>query len=433
MLTDVDLNAPTSGSGWDDATPGVDPSGAASVSATSRHYSSSQSLAPSSSKNNNIRSSNTNTNNARRTTTMLRGRRSYNFTMKRPRRHVAKRSIQSLPLNQMEQIEEEKEMLLGMDMGNGGGNNRRGGSGGGDTNDGSSSSFKASKIAMGLFLVVCSLGGYRGLNEYISMRKQQSRSSAFSRISEIVGMGSSSGPGENVTKSFRGSSASSTNEEDRELIEEGQANNNSQGDTTSSTEEDQNQNQQPNIEDIPTILFDVTIIAPPQLSNLVNVWEESYNPDTTNKLFFWHIPRSGSTSITRIASYCLGLTIASEAGKAEAAVGSTSNNGLRIVEGLDGMRFANVDMSHPNGIEQAQSLQIGSSPYIDLVSSPYLWESAGVFDVNRKGYMVAMIRHPIERAVSLYYSMRKNPMYEKSVGPLHSIEQYAKSSLVENK
>ena len=284
---------------------------------------------------------------------------------------------------------------------------------------------------MGLFLVVCSLGGYRGLNDYVSMRKQQSRSSAFSRISEIVGMGSSSGPGENVTKSFRGSSASSTNEEDRELIEEGQANNNSQGDTTSSTEE--NQNQQPNIEDIPTILFDVTIIAPPQLSNLVNVWEESYNPDTTNKLFFWHIPRSGSTSITRIASYCLGLTIASEAGKAEAIVGSATNNGLRIVEGLDGMRFANVDMSHPNGIEQAQSLQIGSSPYIDLVSSPYLWESAGVFDENRKGYMVAMIRHPIERAVSLYYSMRKNPMYEKSVGPLHSIEQYAKSSLVENK
>lgn len=47
--------------------------------------------------------------------------------------------------------------------------------------------------------------------------------------------------------------------------------------------------------------------------------------------------------------------------------------------------------------------------------------------------MIAMFRHPIERAASLYYSMRKNPQYEKQVGALTSIEQYAKSSMVENK
>ena len=48
-------------------------------------------------------------------------------------------------------------------------------------------------------------------------------------------------------------------------------------------------------------------------------------------------------------------------------------------------------------------------------------------------YMIAMFREPIERAVSLYYSMRRSKKYATQVGSLSSVEQYAKSSLVENK
>jgi len=132
----------------------------------------------------------------------------------------------------------------------------------------------------------------------------------------------------------------------------------------------------------------------------------------------------------------MGLTIASEAGKTEMARAGggdgSSIQELRIVEGLDGVKFAAVDLSYPDGIAIAKSLNVGLSDRVDLVSSPYLWDTAGIFDGYHKGYMVAMFRHPIERATSLYFSMRKNPQYEKQVGSLSSIEQYAKSSLVEN-
>ena len=108
-------------------------------------------------------------------------------------------------------------------------------------------------------------------------------------------------------------------------------------------------------------------------------------------------------------------------------------NELRINEGPDGVLFANVDMSNPPGIQRAKSLNVGSSSQIDLITSSYLWDMSNIFDEQHKGYMVAMIRHPIERAASLYYSMKKNKQYEEQVGSLGTLEQYAKSSLVENK
>lgn len=281
----------------------------------------------------------------------------------------------------LEDIEEEKETLLGIDMSRDGVHD----------ND----PYRAPRVAFVLFLFVCSAVGYRGFNEYWL---------SWNTSSTIVT------ESEDVSLSFRGA------EEDDEhrgtlLLSEGEI------------------PEEGNIENIPTVLFDETINAPEQLSNLVNVFQEPYNPQK-NKLFFWHIPRSGSASFARIASYCMGLTIASEAGKSEVA--SAANGNLRIVESLDGMRFANVDTSNPDGIALAKTLRVGQSEKIDIVTSPYLWELAGIFDEVQKGYMVAMVRHPIERATSLYYSMKKNPQYEKQMNSLSSIEQYAKSSLVEN-
>ena len=252
--------------------------------------------------------------------------------------------------------------------------------------------------------MICCAGGYRGIDDYISRP---------------------------VKYAFRGSSStSSTTNADgsnREPL---------------STKDDINNTATiiQHIEEIPNV--DESIQLPDQLTNLVNIFSEPYNPKL-NKLFLWHIPRSGSTTITRIASYCLGLTIASQQGKSEvASMAGTENekddgpitviNELRINEGPDGVKFANVDMSNPQGIDHAKTLNVGSSPSIDLISSAYLWDLASIFDTQHQGYMIAMIRHPIERAVSLYYSMKNNKQYEEQVGSLSSVEQYAKSSLVEN-
>ncbi len=60
-------------------------------------------------------------------------------------------------------------------------------------------------------------------------------------------------------------------------------------------------------------------------------------------------------------------------------------NELRIMEDSDGIQFANVDMSYPLGIQQAKALNVGQNDDIDLISSPYLWDSASVFDGAYKG------------------------------------------------
>jgi hypothetical protein len=173
-----------------------------------------------------------------------------------------------------------------------------------------------------------------------------------------------------------------------------------------------------------------TVVIPKELQNLANVFHEPYDP-TISKLFLWHIPRSGSTTIKRIAANCMGLTLASEVGKSEVEVRGAESM-LKIVEGSDGIKFANVDMSYPEGIAHANSLHVGSDPRIDLVSSAYLYHAAGVFDSDHKGYMFAMMRHPIDRAISLFYNMRRYPQYAAVIGPVETVEMYARSSLVEN-
>lgn len=282
---------------------------------------------------------------------VLRGKPSYHFSIKRPRRTVVKRSIATLQIVTEDDNNETTRF-------------------GGNSYD----YHHAPRLLVALLIFVCSVGGIRSVNDlWIS---SQVASPTMRVMGDLVGR--------NATKV--------------------------------------------NSASIPTVHFGENIAVPEQLSNLVNILHEPFIPHQ-NKLFLWHIPRSGASSITRIASYCFGLTLASEIGRD--AINGT--NELRIIEDdLAGIRFANVDTSHPLGIEQAKALQVGQSDEIDFISSPYLWNLADIFDESHKGYMIAMFRHPIDRAASLYYSMMKSSQFAKQVGSYTSIEQYAKSSLVEN-
>lgn len=394
MFTEVNLNDPTS------SVPPTEALGGEALSdSAARHHPppSSQTQTPI------PPSSTTRVNNSTRRT--MRGRTSYHFSVKRPRRNVVRRSIASFAASssRLEYIEEEKETLLGIDMSH--------------RHDGGHDPYRAPRLAVALFVLVCTAGGYRGFNEYWLARDAAS--------SAIVTERGDAKREDDVTSFFRGSA---NDGEHREAILT--AADGLEGGAADLDEADAGIIAR-NIEDVPTLLFDEAIPAPDELSNLADVFHEQYDP-LQNKLFLWQIPRSGSTSIARIASYCLGLVVASDAGKSEARIGGPNNQELRIVEGLDGVRFANVDTSNPEGIAKAKMFNVGQNVHIDLVASPYLWDLASIFDEGHKGYMVAMIRHPIERATSLYYSMRKSPQYEKQVGSLTSIEQYAKSSLVEN-
>ena len=246
--------------------------------------------------------------------------------------------------------------------------------------------YRAPKAALGIFLLVCCLGSYQIFVDYWNARE----ASSYDDVSNLLRRTNSSDFGKFPSQ------------------------------TTTDTE---------SIADVSMAIVNGTLDLG-ELNNLANVFQEPYNP-SINKLYLWHIPRSGSTTVKRIAANCMGLTLASEVGKSEVEVRG-SENMLKIVEGADGMHFANVDMSYPEGISRANALHVGSDPRIDMVSSAYLYHTASIFDPDHKGYMIAMMRHPIERAVSLFYNMRRYPQYASSVGPIETVEMYARSSLVEN-
>ncbi|KAL7530259.1 hypothetical protein ACHAWF_003304 [Thalassiosira exigua] len=344
-----------------------------------------------------------------RPTPALRGRTSHHFSVKRPRRNVARRSIASLPARggdaRLDAVEEEEGGTAPSDpagaTGRGGGRDPR----------------RAPRIALALLLTVCSLGSYRGFGEWRAARdvREVARRAAAEHDEEA------SGSREGRAPSFRGAAAQADEEHRGALLLTPDA---PEGRGSGETAQ--------NVEDARTLSFDEPAVdVPPALSHLADVSRAPYDP-RTSKLFLWHVPRSGSTSLVRIASHCLGLTIASDAGKSEVRAAGEGDRTLRIVEGPDGTRYANVDASHPAGIRRAGELGLGRSEEVDLISSPYLWDLAGIFEEGHGGYTVAMLRHPIERAASLYHSMRKDPRYEGQVGSMASIEQYAKSSLVEN-
>ena len=288
---------------------------------------------------------------------------------KRPRKNVKKRMIEEM--KPLRAIGEDEEMLLN------------------ETSDQhlvDRDHLRAPKAALGIFLLVCCLGSYQLFVDYWNAREI----SAYGDASNLFG------PSIN-TSDFGKFPIQTPNHE--------------------------------SIADIPIATVNGTLVLG-ELNNLANVFHEPYNP-SKNKLYLWHIPRSGSTTVKRIAANCMGLTLASEVGKSEVEVRGAEST-LKIVEGADGMHFANVDMSYPEGISRANTLHIGSDPRIDLVSSAYLYHTADIFDADHKGYMVAMMRHPIERAVSLFYNMRRYPQYATLVGPIETVEMYARSSLVEN-
>lgn len=69
----------------------------------------------------------------------------------------------------------------------------------------------------------------------------------------------------------------------------------------------------------------------------------------------------------------------------------------------------------------------------DVIITPHLYEIANIFDSRHSGRMFTMIRHPIERAVSMFYYLQNadwEPTYDPSFKDM-TVEQYAKSGKVE--
>jgi hypothetical protein len=156
----------------------------------------------------------------------------------------------------------------------------------------------------------------------------------------------------------------------------------------------------------------------------------------SEKPVFWHIPRAGGGSIVKkMASQCLKLVQASEVGAVVNPQASVIKELLVTTDVFSGASFINVDTTLDKGIKRAKELGLGKSNLVDLIVVSNIYEAGTLFDPLHKGRLFTIMRHPIQRAVSVYYAMKdaaKSDVKIKTFLKGMSLEQYASSKIVEN-
>jgi hypothetical protein len=143
---------------------------------------------------------------------------------------------------------------------------------------------------------------------------------------------------------------------------------------------------------------------------------------------FWHVPKSGGTSMKDLA-HCLHLVVASQSGKASGYPAS-----LEVLYS-NGRSFVNVDVSSKKGIKEAHDLGFSSNDHLEeIILTPHLYEAAkNLLDPEHPGALFALLRHPVERAVSLFYYLQHaswEPTYAPELKNM-TIEEYYQTGHVE--
>jgi len=151
--------------------------------------------------------------------------------------------------------------------------------------------------------------------------------------------------------------------------------------------------------------------------------------------FFWHIPRSGGATMTQILSECLKLTLASDAGARHN--GHENDSTIKVLTlGKNNAKFVNVDTSSIEGINHAKKLRLSSSniPNMIIISTRLYEVSSNIFTTENKGRMFTFLRHPIQRAASLFYYTQDTNWRRHHVKQFENINilEYFKSGLGEN-
>jgi len=115
---------------------------------------------------------------------------------------------------------------------------------------------------------------------------------------------------------------------------------------------------------------------------------------------YWHIPKSSGTSMKRYYG-CMGLVLASEAGIIN---GHDKDETIQVWQRkFPESKLVNVDTSTREGIARAKKLGLAKSGLADVVFASMAYYALTMFDPDHKARFFALFRHPIERAVSLFY------------------------------
>jgi len=170
------------------------------------------------------------------------------------------------------------------------------------------------------------------------------------------------------------------------------------------------------------------------LSNFANNWDEWQPTDTP---VFFHIPKAGGSTIKDIIGTCHRFVMATEAGITD---GHADDTEVAIVypgggpKGVDRSPFVNVDTTTVAGIQRAKDLGFADAGLADAVVTPFIYEANDLFTPTAKGRLFTVFRHPIDRAISLFYYLQVadwEPTYDPELKNW-SIKEYAQSDRIEN-
>ena len=172
---------------------------------------------------------------------------------------------------------------------------------------------------------------------------------------------------------------------------------------------------------------------------LLSNFQDAWNPwEQTDIPMFWHIPKAGGSSIKDAMGGCHRFVQATEFGVTD---GHDADTEVAIVypaipgvADTDRSPFVNIDSTTPGGIARANSMGFADAQLAQVVVSPFVFETNDLFTQTAKGRLFSVFRHPIERAVSMFYYIRVadwEPSYSPEMKEW-SIEQYATSDKIEN-
>ncbi|KAL7541079.1 hypothetical protein ACHAXR_010616 [Thalassiosira sp. AJA248-18] len=153
---------------------------------------------------------------------------------------------------------------------------------------------------------------------------------------------------------------------------------------------------------------------------------------------FWHIPKAGGSSIKDAMGMCHRFIQATEFGITDGHIDDTE---VAIVwPAVPGATaagrspFVNIDSTTVSGIQRAKSMGFADAQLADIVVSPFVFETNDLFTPTAKGRLFSVFRHPIDRAVSMFYYIRVadwEPTYMPELKDW-TLEEYATSYIVEN-
>ena len=73
------------------------------------------------------------------------------------------------------------------------------------------------------------------------------------------------------------------------------------------------------------------------------------------------------------------------------------------VADTDRSPFVNIDSTTVAGIQRAKELGFADAQLAQVVVSPFVFETNDLFTQTAKGRLFSVFRHPIDRAISMFY------------------------------